>query len=526
MKIVRLTEDNGQTAFFDNTFNDEIELPPFSEVALSSVSINANQSFIEITASDSTVPWGVNDRTKPAGSREIDLDNSSYDQSNRERLLFDMYANMNDDINALQSRVGTGVPRISSETGLQWEVSDDPKESGFGTEGKISIGYQVANYEGADASSYKATNTAITGTGLATEVKRSGGTPNTADAALCGIAPFGWGGARTYINLKKVTITGAGGPEGVIFGLTTTNHAPLNTIPTPNSGQIEIYSFGVGQKYTWSVNGTTFTGSDTGAAIAEGDLVGFERVGQGGYIQGVVYDSAGNRRVLDGGNTPTTGECEVQWQQYHDAGTTKPLDLFPYIMCVGAAADVIVDKLQFSPDPYNIIKNKTYSIITKTNGGRGLQNGGVLTPRTTMFIDFTVRDGNKLAKYLGFTPQQITELKQDQVVTPDKFAWTATNLFSAGLLAQGFYVELMTGTCEGYDGLTGQRKNILAVIPESDSDNKLLFQPSFPIFLEMNNSNPLVLRNIRARVLQTDGSSLGVTGQNSLTLLYKPGKSE
>ena len=58
MKIVRLTEDNGQTAFFDNTFNDEIELPPFSEVALSSVSINANQSFIEITASDSTVPWG------------------------------------------------------------------------------------------------------------------------------------------------------------------------------------------------------------------------------------------------------------------------------------------------------------------------------------------------------------------------------------------------------------------------------------------------------------------------------------
>jgi len=525
MKIVRLTENNGQTAYFDNIFNDEIELPPFSEVALSSVSINANQNFIEISQSDDIIPWGVNSRTKPPGQREIELDKASYDATTYERLFFDMYATMNGDIDPTAS---LGASTIKSpETGLQWIVSDDPKISGFGSVSKVSIGYQVANYEGADSTSYKATNTAISGTaGLSTEVQRSGGTPYTADAALCGTAPFGWGGARTYINLKKVTVTGAGGPEGVIFGLTTTNHAALSTIPTPNSGLIEIYSFGVGSQYTWSINGTTFTGTDTGAAIAEGDLVGFERVGQEGYIQGVVYDSAGNRRVLDGGNTPTTGECEVQWQQYHDAGTTKPLDLFPYIMCVGAAADVIVDKLQFSPDPYNIIKNKQYSIITKTNGGRGLQNGGVLTPRTTMFIDFTVRDGNKLAKYLGFTPQQITELKQDQAVTPDKFAWTATNLFSAGLLAQGFYVELMTGTCEGYDGLTGQRKNILAVIPESDSDNKLLFQPSFPIFLEMNNSNPLVLRNIRARVLQTDGSSLGVTGQNSLTLLYKPGKSE
>ena len=108
----------------------------------------------------------------------------------------------------------------------------------------------------------------------------------------------------------------------------------------------------------------------------------------------------------------------------------------------------------------------------------------------------------------------------------DKFAWTADSIFGSGVLGQGFYVELMTGTCEGYDGSTGQRKNILAVMPESDSDDKLLFQPSFPVFLEMNNSHPLVLRNIRARVLQTDGTSLGVTGMNSMTLLFKPGKSE
>ena len=107
-----------------------------------------------------------------------------------------------------------------------------------------------------------------------------------------------------------------------------------------------------------------------------------------------------------------------------------------------------------------------------------------------------------------------------------KFGWTGKSTFSDTLKGQGFYVELMTGTCEGYDGQTGQRKNILAVIPESDSDDKILFQPAFPTFLELNNSHPLVLRNIRTRLLQTDGSSLGVNGMNSMTLLFKSGKSQ
>ena len=70
MKIVRLTENNAQTAFFDNKFNDEIELPPFSEVALSSVSINTNPNLLEINFQSNEIPWGIDDRTKVV--REID----------------------------------------------------------------------------------------------------------------------------------------------------------------------------------------------------------------------------------------------------------------------------------------------------------------------------------------------------------------------------------------------------------------------------------------------------------------------
>ena len=48
MKIVRLTESEEGVAFFDNIFNDEINLPPFSEVALASVSINTDPASIEV----------------------------------------------------------------------------------------------------------------------------------------------------------------------------------------------------------------------------------------------------------------------------------------------------------------------------------------------------------------------------------------------------------------------------------------------------------------------------------------------
>ena len=72
-----------------------------------------------------------------------------------------------------------------------------------------------------------------------------------------------------------------------------------------------------------------------------------------------------------------------------------------------------------------------------------------------------------------------------------------------------------------YDGLTRGRKSILAVIPKSDSDNSLLYEPDFPVFVSLNNQNEITLRNIRCRVLHSDGSPLSTDGLSVLTLLFK-----
>ena len=516
MKIVRLTEDNGRTAYFDNTFNDEIELPPFSEVALSSVSVNTDPLAIDIPVG-SQLRWKQGVETNITGS----LRPAEYSSLNYEDLFFDIKGNMN----LRQATDG------NKGAGRQWAVSDKPNLTGFGTAGKVSIGFQTANYEGGAKEAYEHTNLTETGTGLDATYSRTAGINSEGDAesVLLSAEPIGWGRSRFYVNMK--TATDSGGVEldqGVFIGLSSVDHVAAKTLPAANdvSTIMGIHIRRAGVKAL--VSGGQLEEDDaldTGSDIAVGSIFGFESypsVGDGQpNFYGVHILPDGTEEVL----TTAEGEFGETWNQldYGERGTfVANTPLYPFVLFYGPSANTVVDQIQFSPDPYSIISNKKYPVITKTNGTRGLQNGG-----EKPIVNFDFKNSTSIGRFLGFTESKMKSMTADVTVTDaTKYAWTADELFGEGVAGQGFYVELMTGTCEGYDGLTGQRKNILAVIPESDSDSKILFQPSFPTFLEMNNSHPLVLRNIRARLLQTDGSSVEVTGLNSMTLLYKPGSSK
>ena len=511
MKIVRLTENNERTAYFDNTFNDEIELPPFSEVALSSVSVNTDPLAIDVPTG-SQLAWKIGTETTITTS----LRPAEYSSTNYEDLFFDIQGNMN----LWQERDG------NKGAGRQWAVSDKPNVTGFGVGGKVSIGFQTANYEGGAKEAYEHTNLTETGTGLDATYSRTA----AGASVLLSTEPIGWGRSRFYVNMKTATNAGGGSAtNGVFIGLSSVNHAAARTLPTADDESTIMGMHIRREASKVLVSGGQFgedEALDTGSDIAAGSIFGFENYpssGVGGQpnFYGVHILADGTEEVL----TTAQGEFGETWNQldYGERGTFEPnTPLYPFVLFYGPSANCVIDQIQFSPDPYSIISNKKYPVITKTNGTRGLQNGG-----EKPVVNFDFKNSTSIGRFLGFTESKMKNMTADVTVTDaTKYAWGADELFGEGVAGQGFYVELMTGTCEGYDGLTGQRKNILAVIPESDSDSKILFQPSFPTFLEMNNSHPLVLRNIRARLLQTDGSSVEVTGLNSMTLLYKPGSSK
>ena len=509
MKIVRLTESKGTTAYFDNIFNDEIELPPFSEVALSSVSINTEPKTLNIT----NYPEFDWKHDTPYSATLFPL---PYDGTNFNLLFNEIEGSMNDETDASD-------PGINNEAvGLQWAVSDKPQETKFGKQGRVSIGYQVGNLEGASVGAFKREN--ITGSGAALDAVYS--KTAAGDGVLISKVPMGWGGSRFYVNLKKILEDTGGAPpsHGVIIGLSEFDHVASGTTPDQFAEDtvMSIQAEYTGSKIYGTLNdfpgGRYVVGSDDGADVLAGDMIGFERQ-ENGFVRGMTYSTSHpNGRILNIVDGSDTKQMESVWNQQEFGD----YPLYPFVIFLTGDAFTQIDQVQFSPDPYKSFAMPTYpKLIQKTNGTRGMQNTGA---STTGFFNFN--EAANVGEYLGFTKTQQKKLKETVAMPNKSFAWTADELFELSLQGQGFYVELMTGTCEGYDGQTGQRKNILAVIPESDSDDKILFQPAFPTFLELNNSHPLVLRNIRARVLQTDGSSIDVTGLNSLTLLYKSGKSQ
>ena len=74
-----------------------------------------------------------------------------------------------------------------------------------------------------------------------------------------------------------------------------------------------------------------------------------------------------------------------------------------------------------------------------------------------------------------------------------------------------------------YDGETSQRKSYLAVIPKDDNNHQVIFNESYPIFIDINNSQPLSIRNLKMRILNNDGSSVASTGLITIVLLIEDG---
>lgn len=523
MKIVRLTENNGKDAYFDNTFNDEINLEPFSEVAVASLSINVDPGSIVISSANNKIYENSTVGTVTLTTETYNLD--TYDD-----LLFDIEASFNENTgHTILLDAERGLP--NSQVGRQWSCSTDASETGLGKEGKVSIGYRCANYEGAAEEAYLSDQVVEAGGGnpIDNEYKRDGGVPGEQDATLVSKEPLTWGCGRFYVKLD--TLTDPGDTDGGVFiGLTDIDHASLETTPTIDECVFGIRASRPVEPYKLNQEDVVYDDDDADESdahlVVEGDIIGFERfatVDKVTEIRAVQYtdDGEGGRSrfpLVSDGVTPKNSTVEYNQKYYN-----KPL--YPVVIMLGAATQAVITKVQLSPDAMKLEESERYKTIVSTNGTYGMQNAGV--KHTGGYLEFQPdRMGTaSLYTYLGYAGARVPAIGTSDMPA-DAFSWDAGSIFASALKGQGFYVELMTGTCEGYDGETGQRKNILAVIPESDSDFKLLYQPGFPIFLEMNNSHPLVLRNIRARVLQVDGSPLPVDGFNSLTLLYKSGKSK
>lgn len=97
---------------------------------------------------------------------------------------------------------------------------------------------------------------------------------------------------------------------------------------------------------------------------------------------------------------------------------------------------------------------------------------------------------------------------------------------------ENFVVELLTLPLDSYDGQelladgsvngAGQRKSILATIPQDrDSNGVLRHETGDPYFIDLNNLEPILLRNIFLRLLDNDLDQVPMNGKGCITLLTR-----
>ena len=87
-------------------------------------------------------------------------------------------------------------------------------------------------------------------------------------------------------------------------------------------------------------------------------------------------------------------------------------------------------------------------------------------------------------------------------------------------LADAFVVMLRDLKCESFDGFQNKRSNIIAVLSATPTTRgQVNYEVDNLVFIDLNNAQPVSIRNLRARLLTNDLKPLNVESMSSMTLL-------
>ena len=489
MKLLRLTsrEIDGS---FSSDFNDNIELSPNSQIALQSISINADPLRINVNAQNNEIiiQWAT------ATTRTITLTPFSYNSSNFESLLEDIANKCNASINKVGGETNKTI-------GMEWDCDRDASN-------KVVVQYQngqASEYAG----EWEQTGTIIrapTGSTGNQGYWANNGADTTHTINHISLDKFisrGNGNVACRIGLLDAT------SNGYVIGLTKNEQAIINNTFTESDITYGIGVYGDGaRKYKTYREGVVSTSAQ---AV--------------GYIDQDNKNNDFQEIQIDG--------SKVKLNIYNQAGGTTPVNLaefdytageklYPVLIFLGAQANVYINALSTTPSPFNpdlanFIADKYLPDFDDALGKPPRQ----ITRPTNNRLSF---GSDELAEFLGYN-NRVNPVIAPLVATQASFQ--ADRVFNVPEQADNYIIQLMNLQTESYDSFSsstfasgGQRRNLLAIIPNTNLGNFVYYTP-YPTFLDVKNKDTLILRNIKMRVLYTDYTPVSTSGLGSIVLLIK-----
>lgn len=511
MKLIRITseDDNG---YFDAYFNEDIIVEPNSKIALQNVSMECIVKTLEIGAGNDRVRFNLRSGAVGSVDKYFDLTHTStfigeqnYN-SNNYKLLF---KEIQDKMNALLSGQG-------KEIGVQIKADID-------TNGKFYINCLQSDFNNRNAQLIANIPT-----------KTLGGVPNSPVVQVSVGANQTWdtyttktasASLESYNVLEHSLTKGCGVYQAQIRKLT-------NNATADHTG----FLFGVSSvpPSTWAGRDPLITDIEYGIEVQSIDLVpNYININQGnrtnsGQPVGYVGNNNGNNDYV----CIHIASGLLTARIYNNGGGAVPVDLFsipydnntpyyPIYIIRGAFQDVRLNKFRFTTDPYYDPPTLTgHQPITDLGTPQPPVGTGLATP-SNAFVEF---QGITLAQFLGyeFTRQPLNgfQLARSPIFTAD-------NNFSFTNVGDAFLVEMLNLPLLSYDSYDvdrkkrGGRKNLLSVIPKSNSDGEVIYEPNTINFIDIDNVNALNLRNIKCRIVNNDYSPPSTRGLMTLTMLIK-----
>jgi len=122
--------------------------------------------------------------------------------------------------------------------------------------------------------------------------------------------------------------------------------------------------------------------------------------------------------------------------------------------------------------------------------------------------------------FLGYTRTQLNPSPQ---FAQEKYSFIAQQTSLGFLKTQTFLVQLVSLPVEAYDTFSRKKENTLYTIVENtvlNPSQEVSFNSQYPIFIELKNKNEILLRRLKARIVDHELKKLDVAGTSQLTLLF------
>ena len=499
MKLIRLTSDN-PNGIIETNFNQDIQIEENSKIALLNASFSVSEERFNIDQYNHQVIYYSNASGNEDAKTEIFLDKLDYIKENASELLEDITNKFNDNLKENTQNIGAQV-RLSTEGGK--------------TAAQVKISPNNGQLFEDFLNNPNALNTNINTNIIQNNLQMSKDTASSNDdtGACASYFEFGKGysSLRSRIDLldKNIADTTV---NGFYMGLSTTSPSDWTLTNGEYSDSDKTYYIHIADP---SLATHIYTKIDGGAEVASG--IQLDRDVNNNVI------SKANYIQIDKNGKNLEFRLYRESQANADLLLSVPMldrniKLYPFFILKGGVNILKLDTVKYTLDPYKTDLRAYLNPLLDDTEYIGL--GAVPKQIRSGFrtIKSMIFQSSILANFLGF---ESNILLNNNNRYAGQFFNKAENQFRILIQNPYFIIKINTINLESFDADSRGRFNIISSFgnEQENSTRSIFYEASNPIFLDIKNSQPRTIRNIRMQILNSDLTNTSTDGFSSITLL-------